>query len=113
MKKQILPIGRNIIIQPYKKNPYLQTETEGGVILSDGDFLNPDSGEVDKLKQDFLCAEVLEVGEETKFVKVGDDIIFNINVALPIPFMNHGFLLITEGNVMAVINDNFDGRVNK
>ena len=108
--KEIMPIGFNLMVEPYVTNPYMSNETKGGLKLSDGEFFNPDSGEKDKLKQDLICAKVIEVGHKCEFVKEGDEVIFDVRVSKPIPFMNKGFLLTNEPNILCVINENLKER---
>jgi len=113
MKKEIMPLGVNLMIQPYLENPYLQLKTESGLELSTGEFMNPDSGELEKLKSDICCGLVIEVGSQCKEVKVGDEVFYNINVTRPIPFMGKGFLLAHEPGLIAILGENLQERFNK
>lgn len=112
MKKEIMPLGMNLFIQPYEENPYAKKVTDGGLQLIDGDFKNPDSGENEKLNQEIRCAKVLEVGPECKYVKPGDDVFFRMSITIPIPFMGQGFFMTNEPNILSVINDDLSTRFN-
>ena len=103
MQKEIKPIGMNLFIQPYAENPYKQSVSSGGLQLLDGEFNNPDTGEIDKKTEGIKCGLVLEVGEGCKNVKVGDDVFYYAHITTPIPFMGKGFLLTNEPNILAYI----------
>jgi len=113
MEKEIMPIGMNILIQPYLENPYLQNVTEGGLQLSNGEFSNPDNGELEKLKQEICCGLVLEVGSKCVDVRVGDEVFYDVRTTRPIPFMGKGFLLGHEPGVLSIINTNLQERFKK
>lgn len=110
MKKEIMPIYSNIILRPYKNNPYVIEKTESGLIYNDEDFDNEDSGEHEKQELVIMCAEVVEVGPECKYVQVGDDVYFNVFSARPVPFQRQGFMLCNEMNIISVMNDNLEER---
>lgn len=112
-EKEIMPLRTNLFVQPYLENPYREQRSSGGLQLTDGEFHNPDSGEIDKLNEDIVCGLVLEVGPECKYVRAGDEVFFNIRAAVPIPFMGKGFLLTHEQNLFCVINENLKERINK
>ena len=112
--KSIMPFGHNIMIQPYPENPYLKKVNESGIILDKRDFTNQDTGQKDELDLGVPCARVVEVGPDVKYIRRGDEIIYMAQRVLPVPFMNTGFLLLNEGAVMCVINndDNLKSRFN-
>jgi hypothetical protein len=113
MEKEIMPIKTNIFVQPYLVNPYMRVATAGGLQLTEGEFHNPDNGELEKLKSDICCGLVLEVGGDCKNVCAGDEIFYNINTAVPIPFMGKGFLLTHEQAVLCIINEGLKERLHK
>lgn len=102
--KGIIPFGFNIMIQPYKENPYLKKVNENGILLDNKTFDNPDTGTKDELDLGIPCAKVVEVGPDVKQIKAGDEVIYVAGRATPVPFMNSGFLLINEGAVLCIIN---------
>lgn len=110
MEKEIMPLGLNIFVQPYAVNPYLQVVSAGGLQLTNGEFQNPDSGEVEQLTSHIKCGLVLEVGKDCKQVKVGDDVFYNTHTTTPIPFMGRGFILTHEPGVMCIINEGLKER---
>lgn len=111
-QKEIMPVYRNVLIDVYDENPYKVNKTEEGLDLNE-DFINSDSGQIDK--KDFFveCAKVLEVGPECKFVRPEDDILVDIRTMTPIPFYGKIYWLIDEGAVRAVINNNLTERFQK
>lgn len=111
MKTELMPVEKNVIIIPYDENPYMTNETEDGFLTTDGTFLNEDSGELDKMKQDFLCGHVIEVGPKCDFVKEGDDVIYYAGAARPVPFLDKGFFLVSEPTLLAVIGSNLKQRL--
>lgn len=109
MQKEIMPVGQNLMVQPYDVNPYMANKTEEG-FKTDGSFINEDSGDKDQMTQDVICGKVVEVGHKCELVEEGDDIIFHIATSRPVPFMDKGFLLVPESNVFAVIGEGLKER---
>lgn len=112
-KTEIMPIGFNIMVLPYEENPYMKNKTEEGFITTNGEFLNEDSGERDKMKQDFTCGQVIEVGHKCEVVKPGDDVIYHVGTSRPVPFKDMGFILVVEQNLISVIGENLKERFNE
>jgi hypothetical protein len=109
-KLELLPLGVKIIIQAYPQNPYRKV-MEGNIIVDySGEFLNPESGEKDKLKELVGCAKIIEVGSDCKWLKPGDDIYYDTRTTYPVPFMSMGYLLTTEPQVLCVINEGLKER---
>jgi len=107
---EILPLGNKVMLSMYPENPYRQI-VEGKIIIDyNGSFLNPDSGEQDKMKQLVACGQVIEVGPETKWIKPGDDVYFDPRTCYPVPFMSLGYLLTHEGAIHCVLNENLKER---
>jgi co-chaperonin GroES (HSP10) len=113
MKKEIKPLGINIILQPYKENPYTQKESEGGMLLSDGRFSNSDSGEQDILDTIIGCAKVIEIGPKCQDVQIGDDVFYDTRTVRPLPFKRMGFVAVSEAGIISLMNDNLEERFNK
>ena len=113
MKTEIMPIYNNIMIRPYKENPYADQITKSGLRLGNGEFTNPDSGEDEQMDLKISCAEVIEVGPDCKYIKPGDDVYVNNPTIRPVPFMRQGFFLCNEQNVLAVMNNDLDKRFKK
>jgi co-chaperonin GroES (HSP10) len=110
MKKEIMPLFNNVILRPYSENPYVENVTKSGLIYNDGEFENEDSGETEKLDLRIACAQVIEVGPECKYCKVGDDVYFNTFSSKPVPFQRQGFFLCNELNILSIMNDDLEER---
>lgn len=110
---EILPLRDKVIILPYPQNPYVQLVTESGIYVQpDGTFFNTDTGELDKMQEMVICGKVIEIGPETKWVQVGDDVYFDSRTAFPFPFMNNGYKLTSENSLLAILNENLKERLN-
>ena len=48
---ELLPMGSKIIILPYPENPYRKVMSGSIIVDYTGSFINPDTGERDKLKE--------------------------------------------------------------
>jgi hypothetical protein len=104
---EIKPTGINVLVLPYKKNPYEKVEVrDSGIVLEDGaaSFKNPDSGEDENQQLAILVGRVIESGPDCKWIKEGDDIYYHYNSAIPIPFMRQGFYCVAESRVLMVLN---------
>lgn len=107
---EMLPLGHHIVVLPYPENPYSRKIQNGILLDSAGIFDNPDSGSKEKMKEGIVCAKVIEVGPETKYVNVGDDIYYPNHTASPIPFFRMGYKLVSEFSVITVIGSNLTER---
>ena len=109
-----MPLFNNVILRPYTDNPYIHQTTEDGLILNtEGTFDNTDSGEKEMLERMIACGQVIEVGPDCKYVRVGDDVYFNRASARPVPFMNQGFFLCNEQNLLSIMSDDLQERFKK
>lgn len=109
---EMLPMMNKIIILPYPENPYKKV-MQGNIIVNySGSFMNPDSGEQDKLVELVGCAKVIEVGPECKFLKPGDDVYYDTRTTYPVPFMSLGYKLTTEPQILCVLNSELKKRFN-
>ena len=107
---EMLPTFNKIILLPYPTNPYKKV-VEGNIIVEyNGDFMNPDSGEKDKLQELVGCAKVIEVGPEVKYIKPGDDIYYDPRTCYPVPFMSLGYKLTSEPQILCVLNESLKER---
>lgn len=110
--KEIYPIMNNVLITIYYDNPYKKEVKENEVVMTD-DFVNPDSGMIDKLENNIFVGRVEEVGSECKYVKPGDDIIFDHRVLSPTPFMGNELWMLNEQSIKAVIAEGLTERFKK
>ena len=112
---EIMPTNGNILIRIYGKNPWEQVKTtDSGLILPmyNGSYISKESGEVETEILAVKHAEVIEVGPDVKYVKPGDDIIFRNNTQLPTPFLGQSLWVVSQNNVVVVINEGLKKRFN-
>lgn len=108
---EMMPIGKGILVLPYDENPYQDGKTSEGFKTTDGEFINEDSGEKDKMSKTFICGKIVEVGQDCVVAREGDDVIYHINTTRPLPFMGMGLYLINEASVLTLIGENLKDRV--
>lgn len=110
---EVLPMFNKVIILPYPVNPYKKIITNAGIIVEyDGSFMNPDSGTKDKLQEFVKCAKIIEVGAECKYVKVDDDVFYDSRTTYPFPFLNLGYEVTSETQLVAILNEGLKTRFN-
>lgn len=109
---ELLPMLNKIILLPYPQNPYKKI-VQGKILIDNtGSFKNPDSGEMDNLKELVGCAKIIEVGPETKYLKVDDDVFYDTRTCYPVPFMSQGYILTGESQILCVLNEDLKKRFN-
>ena len=97
---ELIPNGNKIMILPYPTNPYKKI-MQGSIYLgNNGDFKNPDTGEMDRLEESIICGQVVELGPDCKFGKVGDDVFYDKRSVYPVPFMSSGYILTSEPQIL-------------
>lgn len=110
---EMLSVGPKVIILPYAENPYTKLVSDSGLLMpTTMDFKNPETGEIEKPQNGIMCAKVIEIGPEVKYLRVGDDIYYDDRTAVPIPFFMQGYKVIAEGNALTVINEGLRERYN-
>lgn len=109
---EILPNGNRLVLMPYPSNPYVKILTDSGIFIQpDGSYFNTDTGEIDEAKELVACAKVIEIGSEVKHVRIGDDVYYDSRTAYPLPFMNLGYKVTSEPQIIAIINNNLKERM--
>ena len=113
---EIYPTNGNVLVRLYDKNPWEQIKTtEFGLIIPvyDGSYKSKETGEKETEDMIISFGEVLEIGPEVKYVKPGDDIIFRNHTQLPAPFLGQSLWIVSQNNVLVVINENLRERFSK
>lgn len=109
---EIIPNGNRIIMMPYPSNPYAKVLTESGIYVAPNNvYFNTDTGELDEAKELVPCAKVIEVGPDVKYVNIGDDVYYDSRTAYPLPFMNMGYQVTSEPQIIAIINNDLKKRL--
>lgn len=101
---ELIPCGRRVIFECYSKNPYRIVETsEEGVIFgieSTKMYKSNETGEMTENEDAIVCAKVISVGPDCKYVENGDDIfVYKFNAA-PVPFRKKGYYIVDEANIL-------------
>jgi len=104
---EVIPINANVLIQPYKENPYRNIETTAsGLIVgveSSKTYKSSETGEIEKNVDLIRCGKVLAKGPDCKNVEVGDDVYFTTYSEGLIPFRKKGYVIVGEGLLMCRI----------
>lgn len=114
---EILPLYTNLLVRPYKSNPYAQMEiSENGIVTktdTPSKKKNPNTGEMESPEEFIIVARVEEVGPDVTYVKAGDDVFYTKPSSTPVPFLKLGMYVIPEQRVLAVVNSKLKERWNK
>lgn len=108
-----MPLYSMVMIEPYIENPYEVKESETGLKLTTDQQENPDTGELDKKNFYIVCGKVMEAGPDCKFVKAGDDVMYDARSVRPIRFMGNVYVTVAEPNIATVIGENLSERFKK
>lgn len=107
--KEFKPVGNRVIVKPYEKNPYrvpLQ-QTASGLILGDMETFamhkSQETGEMEASERGVWCCQVIAIGDECKYVNVGEDVYINYTMSMPIPVGDYGYRSINETNIICSI----------
>ena len=104
-----VPTGNRVIVKPYERNPYRVPlrETASGLILGDMETFamhkSQEAGEMEASERGIWCCEVIAVGDECKYVNVGDDVYINYPMSTPIPVGEYKYRSINETNIICSI----------
>jgi hypothetical protein len=109
---ELIPNGNRLILMPYPSNPYVKVVTDTGIFIEpNGKYFNTDTGEIDQAKELVACAKVVEIGPDVKYIKIGDDVYYDSRTVYPLPFMNLGYLVTSEPQIIAIINNDLKIRM--
>lgn len=109
---EIVPNGNRLVLMPYPSNPYARIVTESGIFIEpNGTYFNPDTGKLDQADELVGCAKIIEIGPDVKYIHVGDDVYYDSRTAYPLPFMNQGYKVTSEPQIIAIINNDLKQRM--
>lgn len=116
-KLEIKPIDEQLIIKPFKYNPFQKMQVSNGIIVDTGGYKanvdkNPTTGKMEEQPQVIRTACVMEVGPEVKYVRPGDVVFYHTRNVIPLPFFKQGFYNLNERYVLAVVNEGLTERFN-
>lgn len=113
---EIMPLYRYVLVKPFEENPFQQIKREGKIIIDTGGqspiYKSKETGGWEEEESYVHVGTVLEVGPESKYLQIGDVIMYNINSEVPVPFYKQGFVVVDETRVTAVINEKLHERFN-
>ena len=112
---QIMPINSYVLVKPYAVNPYAKIKiSDGGLAMntSEHKIFNTDKGEEEIPDVWERVGTVIEASPLCKFVKEGDDIFYRKMQAVPVSFLNLGFEVVSENQILVVINEGLKERFN-
>lgn len=109
-----MPLYRYILIKPFDENPFQQIKREGNIITDLGGqkpiYKSQETGMWEEEESYVHVGLVWEVGPETKYVKEGDVVMYNINSEVPVPFYKQGLVIVDECRITAVVNEDLKNR---
>ena len=109
---EIVPNGNRLILMPYPSNPYARIVTESGIFIEpNGTYFNTDTGKLDQADELVGCAKIIEIGPDVKHIRVGDDVYYDSRTTYPLPFMNQGYKVTSEPQIIAIINNDLKQRM--
>jgi co-chaperonin GroES (HSP10) len=109
----IRPINSYVLVKPYTANPYAKINvTESGLAMNTNEhkLFNSDTGEVDEAEMWEVVGSVVEVSPNCKYVQVGDDIFYREMQSIPVNFLGLGLEVVSENQILVVVNDNLKER---
>lgn len=114
---EIKAIGINVIVKPFKQNPFMRIEQTESGIITDIDiaptYKSNETGEWEEEESMIHVGEVVDAGPDCKYLQEGDVVMWSKVSEVPIPFYKQGLLLIPENRVIVVINEGLTKRFNK
>ena len=110
--KEIMPLYSMVMVELYANNPYEKSTTDTGLRLTNDQFENPDTGELDHKEFYTATARVIEVGPKCIYAQKDDDVLVDLRTLKPIRFMGHTYFMTAEQNLTAVINEGLTERFN-
>ena len=111
---ELVPNGNRLVLMPYPSNPYIKVMTDSFMQSYDQKgiyYFNPDTGEIDEAKELVSCAKIIEIGPDVKHVRIGDDVYYDSRTVYPLPFMNLGYQVTSEPQIIAIINNDLKQRM--
>lgn len=116
-KIEIMPILNYILVKPFSENPFQRiVKTDSGLIIDLGGqkptYKNTDNGEIEEEENIIKVAVVQEVGQEVKYIRPGDTIMYTRMSEVPVPFYKQGLALVNENRVIVTINEGLTERFN-
>ena len=102
------PLYEGILIKPFEENPFQRIKREGRLIVDLGGqkpvYKSHEDGEFHEEESFIRQGVVVEVGPTSKYVKVGDIVMWRRPSETPIPFYKQGWVQVAEHSILATFN---------
>lgn len=102
------PLYEGILIKPFEENPFQRIKREGRLIVDLGGqkpvYKSHEDGEFHEEESFIRQGVVIEVGPTSKYVKVGDIVMWRRPSETPIPFYKQGWVQVAEHSILATFN---------
>jgi hypothetical protein len=109
---EILPMCQSVLIEQYKKDPYLYIKKSGIILSDDNQRINENTGQMEEVKKQVQIGRIVEIAPDCKFAKVGDEVYYMTFNAIPIPFAYKGLVSLPETRILTIINTGLKERFN-
>ena len=115
---EIKAIGCNMIVQPFKENPFqrIKRDEDSGLIIDLGgmkpQYKSNETGEWEEEESFIRVGTVFDAGPDCKYIKDGDVVMWTKPSEMPIPFFRQNIYMIPEQRVLCVINSGLTERFN-
>lgn len=102
-------INNNILVRPFAENPFQRIKKTASGFIYDLEGYKPmyksnETGEEEEEQSLITVGEVIEAGNECKYIRPGDTVFYTTVSAVAVPFFRQGFEMINENRVIAVVN---------
>ena len=115
---EIAAIGNNLIVVPYKENPFQQVRRNSqGLYIDCGglapEYKSQEDGHMHEEQSGIRVAKVYSAGPDCKYVQKDDIVMYTVPSETPIPFYRQHMCTVSEQRIMCVINKGLTERFNK
>ena len=102
--KQIEPLANYVFVKEIEDNPYIDKQTESGLILPHTPFqMSEETGSLERLDQIIQFGVVLAAGPTCTSLQVGDEVFYDKRGSRVLPILAGGYKHINEQNIMSYI----------
>lgn len=110
---EIKALCNNVLIQPFKTNPFQKIENVGGILVLNGmapTYKSNETGEYEEEEAFIHTGYVWDIGPECKWLKEGDIVMWTKPSEMMVPFYNFGLVSVNENRILAVVNSGLKER---
>jgi len=112
----IKPVNGNVLIQPYRTDPYSCVIRDGILLTDDYMYESKETGNTENAKDSpdmklIECGKVVEVAVDCKWLRKDDEVYYYTRNATKVPFQQLGMKIIPEGAIMIGMGKGLDKRL--